>query len=142
MPKKVLFVCIHNSSRSQMAEAYLNHFGADKFTAESAGLEPGKLNPFVIQAMLEDGIDISGNRCKSVQEFLDSKTQFDYAITVCDGASGERCPIFPGNCQREHIEFKDPSQFKGSDSEILQQVREVQNEIKDAIVEFIKSNSE
>jgi len=142
MTKKVLFICIHNASRSQMAEAYLNYFDKDKFIAESAGLEPGKLNQFVIRAMLEDGIDISKNRCKSVQEFLDNRTIFDYAITVCDGASGERCPIFPGNCKRLHIEFKDPSQFKGSEEEIMQQVRNVRDEIKASVIEFIKENSE
>ena len=93
---KILFVCIHNSARSQMAEAFVNTFHSDKFIAESAGLEPGILNPLVVKSMAEIGIDISKNETKDVFEFFKDGRRYDYVITVCDEASGQRCPIFPG----------------------------------------------
>jgi len=93
---KILFVCIHNSARSQMAEAFVNRYCSECFEAESAGLEPGNLNPIVIEAMAEDGIDISQNATKSVDEILRAGKTYDYVVTVCDEASAERCPIFPG----------------------------------------------
>src|SRR5574344_130132 len=94
---KVLFVCIHNSARSQMAETFLNQLGGDKFEAESAGLEPGNLNPIVVDAMKEIGIDISNNKTNSVFDFYKSGKRYHFVFTVCDEASGEKCPIFPGN---------------------------------------------
>ncbi|MGH7953493.1 MAG: arsenate reductase ArsC [Limisphaerales bacterium] len=93
--KNVLFVCIHNSARSQMAEAFLNQICGDEFEAHSAGLEPGKLNPIVVEAMKEVGIDISGNQTKAVFDMFKSGKMFSYVITVCDETSAERCPIFP-----------------------------------------------
>src|ERR1700733_8057124 len=102
MKKKVLFVCIHNSARSQMAEAFLNQICGDEFEAHSAGLEPGKLNPTVVAAMQEVGIDISSNQTKSVADMLKSSKLFAYFITVCDEASAERCPIFSGVTTRLH----------------------------------------
>ena len=98
----VLFVCIHNSARSQMAETFLNVLGNGKFEAESAGIEPGPLNPLVVEVMKEVGIDISKNRTKSVLEFIEKKKAFDYVITVCDETSAERCPSFPGQSKRMH----------------------------------------
>jgi arsenate reductase len=106
--QKVLFVCIHNSARSQMAEAFLNHLGADRFEAESAGLEPGTLNPLVVAVMREEGIEISGNRTKGVEEFLRQGRRYDVVVTVCDEASAERCPVFPGSGTRLHWGFPDP----------------------------------
>src|ERR1041384_7386349 len=94
--KNVLFVCIHNSARSQMAEAFLKQTCPDEFEAHSAGLEPGTLNPIVVEAMREIGIDISGNQTKAVFDMVRSGQSFAYVITVCDEASAERCPIFPG----------------------------------------------
>jgi arsenate reductase len=138
MIKKVLFVCIHNSFRSQIAEAYLNHLGKGKFIAESAGLEPGKVSPLAIKVMQEEGIDISGQHSKGVAEFLARGDGFDFVITVCDGASGERCPLFPGSGQRLHFEFKDPAVFSGTEVEVLQQIREVRDQIKQKIQEFIR----
>ena len=131
---KVLFVCIHNSARSQMAEAYLNKFAGEKFFAQSAGIEPGKLNPVVVAAMKEDGIDISGNKTKSVEEFLDKK--MDYVITVCDATSGERCPVFPGAVKRLHVEFPDPSALQGSFEEKLEGTRKIRDDIKKRIIEL------
>lgn len=138
--KRVLFVCIHNSARSQMAEAFLNAFGADRFEAESAGLEKGILNPLAVRAMSEAGIDISRNQTKEVQEFLNKGKHCDYVITVCDETSAESCPVIPGSSFRLHWSFSDPSQFKGTDEEKLAQTRLVRDEIKKKIEEFIRSS--
>src|SRR5881275_1151107 len=108
MKKKILFVCIHNSARSQMAEAFLNDICGDEFEADSAGIEPGKLNPIVVEAMQEAGLDISGNTTKSVADLIASGKSFTHVITVCDEASAERCPVIPGSGTRLHWGFPDP----------------------------------
>lgn len=135
---KVLFVCIHNSARSQMAEAFANLLGKGRMIAESAGLEPGRLNPFVVEAMKEKGIDISSNVTKSVFDFYRSGKKYDYVVTVCDEASGEKCPIFPGVNERIHWSFKDPSSFKGTNEEILESTRLVRDEIENKVFEWAK----
>lgn len=135
--KKILFVCVHNSARSQMAEAFMNQLGGDRFIAESAGLEPGKLNPLVVEAMKEVGIDISGNKTKSVFEFFKRGKLFSYVITVCDETSGEKCPVFPGIVKRLHWSFEDPSGFQGTPEEKLEKTRKVRDKIKSAIEKFI-----
>ena len=134
---KVLFVCIHNSARSQMAEAFLNELGKEKFIAESAGLEPGKLNPNVVKVMMEVGIDISGNHTTDVFDLLKKGKQYDAVVTVCDAANGERCPIFPGTTRHIAWSFSDPSAFKGEPDEVLEHTRKVRNEIKNKIIEFV-----
>ncbi len=136
---KVLFVCVHNSARSQMAEAFLNILGKGKFIAESAGLEPGVLNPIVVDAMKEIGIDISQNKTKSVFDFYKHGKLFNFVITVCDESSGERCPIFPGVVEKLHWSFEDPSNFTGSYEEKLTKVRIVRDKIKAKVEEFIKN---
>ena len=128
--QKVLFVCIHNSARSQMAEAFLNGLGGDRFEAESAGLEPGKLNPVVVAAMREVGIDLSGRPTKSVDAMIARGPYFDYVVTVCDEASAERCPAFPGPGQRLHWPFPDPSSFAGTPDEKLAGTRQVRDAIR------------
>ena len=130
MKKKVLFVCIHNSARSQMAEAFLNQLCGDEFHAQSAGIEPGKLNPLVVEAMREIGADISGNQTKSVAGMLQSQQSFAYVITVCDETSAERCPVFPGKTTRLHWGFPDPSSFQGTPEEKLSFTRKVRDAIK------------
>ena len=134
MKKRVLFVCIHNSARSQMAEAFLNQICGENLEAHSAGLEPGKLNPFVVAAIKEIGIDISGNQTKPVSDFLREK--FDYVVTVCDEASAERCPVFPGETERLHWGFPDPSSFRGTPEEKLARTREVRDAIKAKVEEW------
>jgi arsenate reductase (thioredoxin) len=136
---KVLFVCIHNSARSQMAEAFLNQMAGDEFIAESAGIEPGNLNPLVVEVMKEVGIDISGNRTKSAFDFFSEGRQFQFVITVCDAASGERCPIFPGVTKRLSWSFNDPSSFTGAFEEKLTQTRLVRDSIKSEVEKFIKT---
>ncbi|OGC06158.1 arsenate reductase [candidate division WOR-1 bacterium RIFOXYD2_FULL_36_8] len=134
--KKVLFICIHNSARSQMAEAFLKKYGGDKFEVESAGLEAGILNPLVVEAMKEVGIDISGNKTKSVFDFYKQGKLYDYVITVCDEASAQRCPIFPGNAVKMNWSFTDPSGFTGTDQEKLAKVRVVRDSIESKIKEW------
>ncbi len=128
--KTILFVCIHNSARSQMAEAYVNRYGAGCVRAYSAGIEPDRLNPAVVAAMREEGIDISGNATKSVADMLHSGIAFDHVVTVCDESSAARCPVFPGSGQREHWGFPDPSALDGSRDEQMRQTRAIRDAIK------------
>ena len=139
--KKVLFVCIHNSARSQMAEAFLNLLAGDRFEAESAGLEPGSINPLAAEVMKEIGIDISRNRTKGVFEFIKAGKLFQYVITVCDDTSGNRCPIFPGYTKRLHWNFPDPSAVEGTHIQKLQRVREIRDQIKERIIDWLKDIS-
>ena len=130
---KVLFVCVHNSARSQMSEAFLNHYFGDKFEAESAGLEPGKLNPIVVDAMKEIGIDISGNKTKSVFDYFRQGRMYKYVITVCDQTAAERCPIFPGIAEKIHWSFPDPSALQGTYEENLKSTKEIRDLIEKQI---------
>jgi len=130
MKKTVLFICIHNSARSQMAEAFLNQICGGEFEACSAGLEPGKLNPVAVEAMREIGMDISGNKTKAASDMLKSARGFSHVITVCDDTSAGRCPVFPGVATRLHWSFPDPSSFRGTPEEILARTREVRDAIK------------
>lgn len=139
--QRVLFMCIHNSGRSQIAEAFLNKLGGDKFEAESAGLEPGNLNPLVVEAMQEVGIDISQNSTKDVFEFYKQGRHFDYVITVCDEASGEKCPFFPGMKSRIHWSFADPSAFEGTHFEKMVRTRLVRDNIKKQIERFVEETN-
>lgn len=138
---KILFVCIHNSARSQMAEAFLNKYGEEKYKAESAGLEPGKMNPSVVKVMQELGIDLSQKDTKAVFDLYRKGNLYDAVITVCDEASAEQCPIFPGRAKRIAWSFEDPSAFKGNPEETLQHTREIRNQIETAVKNFIKESS-
>lgn len=135
---KVLFVCVHNSARSQMAEAFLNRLGEGLFDAESAGIEAGKLNPYVVRAMMEIGYDISQHPTHSVFEYFKEGRTYQAVIKVCDQASGQRCPIFPRTLYEENWSLPDPSTFTGSDEEIMARVREVRDTVKERIEQFIK----
>jgi arsenate reductase len=131
--EKVLFVCVHNSARSQMAQAWLNHLYGDRFEAHSAGLESGTLNPLAVAAMKEEGIDISHKKTQTVFSLLKKGELFSYVITVCDEASAERCPVFPGAAKRLHWSFPDPAQLAGTEEEKLVKVRVIRDAIKTAI---------
>ena len=137
--EKVLFVCIHNSARSQMAEALLNHLAGDKYEATSAGLEKGTLNQLAVRVMSEIGIDISKNQTKDVFEFFKSGRLFNYVVTVCDAANSERCPIFPGVSKTLHWSFEDPSSLSGTEEEKLEKTRKIRDEIQVEIRKFIES---
>ncbi len=139
---RVLFVCIHNSGRSQMAEALLRHVGGEHFDVESAGFEPGKLNPIVVESLKEIGIDISNAKTKSVFDLYKQGRMYQYVVTVCDESSSERCPLFPGIIrERMHWGFKDPSGFQGSHEERLAATRVVRDEIKAKIEKFVRTET-
>jgi arsenate reductase len=138
---KVLFVCIHNSARSQIAEALLKKIGGDRFEVQSSGLEPGTLNPLAVEVMREMGIDISTNLTKSVFDFFTSGSLFDYVITVCDGASSEKCPIFPGITKRIRWSFEDPAALEGDHEAKLAATRKIRDEIHVALEAFIKQTA-
>lgn len=137
----VLFVCIHNSARSQMAEAFLNKYGESRYIAESAGLEPGKMNPNVVKVMQEVGIDLSQKGTQGVFDLFQKGTHYNAVITVCDGAGAERCPVFPGVVKRVAWSFEDPSSLKGTQEEILEQTRKIRDQIEGSIKDFIKESS-
>jgi len=137
LKKRVLFVCIHNSARSQMAEAFLNRLGGELFEAKSAGFEPGKMNPLVVEAMSETGYDLSANETNSVFEFFKEGKRFNYVITVCDEGAAQRCPIFPGVTHRIHWSFEDPSSFEGRHEEKLAKTRVVRDAIAAQVQEFL-----
>jgi len=136
---KVLFVCIHNSARSQMAEALLNFHAENQFIVESAGLEPGILNPISVKALRKINIDISNNKTNSVFDFLQEGRFYDFVITVCDESQSEQCPIFPGKVTRLHWSFPDPSTLTGSEEDKLNRTIEIRNEIEAKIIEFIEN---
>jgi arsenate reductase len=130
MKQKVLFICIHNSARSQMAEAFLNEICGDYFEAQSAGLEPGSLNPLAVEAMREIGTDISNNQTQSVFDVFKSGKLFAYVITVCDESSAQRCPIFPGVTKRLHWSFPDPAALTGTGEQRLAGTRKIRDQIR------------
>jgi arsenate reductase len=137
--KKVLFVCVHNIARSQMAEAFLKVLAGDRFDVKSAGLEPRELNPLVVAAMAEVGIDIAKERSKSVFDLYRREERFDYVITVCDEASAERCPVFPGALETIHWSFPDPSRLEGSQEDKMKIVRRIRDRIQSRIEEWLKT---
>ena len=132
--ESVLFICTHNSARSQMAEGLLRHLAGDRFEVESAGTEKTHVRPLAIEAMKELGIDITAQTSKTIASL--GNRQFDWAITVCDNAN-EACPIFPGGTRRLHWSFDDPSAAKGSDEERLAVFRRVRDQIRAKIEEFV-----
>jgi arsenate reductase (thioredoxin) len=128
--KRVIFLCTHNSARSQMAQGLLRALVGDRFHVESAGTERREVHPLAIRAMAERGIDISGHTSKLFIGFV--RDPWDYVITVCDDAN-ERCPLFPGQVKRLHWPFDDPSRAIGSEEERLAVFRRVRDEIADRI---------
>jgi arsenate reductase len=132
--KRVLILCTGNSARSQMAEGLLRQMGGDSFEVASAGVSPSSVRPEAIAAMREVGIDISGHRSKSVDEF--THQEFDYVITVCDNAN-EQCPAFPGDTKRIHWSFDDPAAANGDDEERRSVFRRVRDEIRDRLRSFV-----
>jgi arsenate reductase (thioredoxin) len=128
--KRVLFLCTHNSARSQMAEGLLRHLAGDRFEAMSAGTEATHVRPLAVRAMEEVGVDISRQESKTLERYLGES--FDYVITVCDDAN-EACPFFPGASERLHWSFEDPSRAEGSEEERLAVFRGVRDRIKERV---------
>lgn len=135
--KKVLFVCIHNSARSQMAEELLKKYGEGDFEVQSAGFEPGELNPLAIEVLKEEGIDIQDKSTNSVFDFFKQGKIFNYVITVCDEGNAQKCPIFPGLNYRIHWSFEDPKSFIGTYEEKLEKTKVVKEQIKAEVLKFI-----
>jgi arsenate reductase len=132
--KKVLFLCTHNSCRSQIAEGLVNHYLVDRMEAFSAGTEATRVNPVAVRVLAELGIDISGHRSKTMDEFTGEK--FDYVITLC-GDANEKCPLYFGGVERVHMGFSDPSRTTASEEEIMADFRRVRDEIKKTLLEFL-----
>ena len=128
--EKVLFICTHNAARSQMAEGLLRTLHGDRYDVFSGGTEPSSVSPFAIKALAEIGIDISGHRSKSVEEFFDIR--IDHIVTICDNAK-ENCPFFPHGVNYYHKSLQDPRTFEGNEDEKLEVFRRVRDEIKDWI---------
>lgn len=125
------------AARSQIAEAYFRRFAGDIVEVESAGLEPGVLNPLVVRALAEDGIDISGKKTRDVFSLYQAGRTYRYVITVCSKDAAERCPIFPGRSERLHWPFPDPSAFTGTDEEKMAKVRELRDAIRAKVEAFV-----
>ena len=138
MKQRVLILCTGNSARSQMAEGLLRDLAGDRFEVFSAGTKPGRVRPEAIAAMRELGIDISGHRSKSVDEF--AQQPFDYVITVCDNAR-ESCPVYPASVQRIHWSFEDPAAVTGSEEERMKAFREIRDQIRARLNEFTSDRS-
>jgi len=136
--KRVLILCTGNSARSQMAEGLLRHEDSDRFEVFSAGTKPSAVRPEAVAVMNEIGIDISGQRSKSVNEF--DGAPLDYVITVCDNAK-ESCPVFPGAAKRLHWPFEDPATVQGSEDERKAAFRKVRDEVHARIKTFLASPS-
>jgi arsenate reductase len=136
--RRVLFVCTHNSARSQMAEGMLRAWGGDRFEAYSAGTEVSTVRPEAVTVMAEIGIDIGGHRSKSVDEFLGQK--FEWVLTVCDQAR-QNCPVFPGVEQTGHWSVEDPSEATGSEEQRLEVFRRVRDDLRNRIHVFILAAS-
>jgi len=138
--QKVLFICVHNSARSQMAAALLNETCGELFEAQSAGLEPGTINPLVVEALRELGIDISKNATQRVFDVWKSGQMFQFVITVCSEAEAEGCPIFPGVTTRLHWPFDDPSKLTGTHQEQLERTRRIRDQIRAKIDSFCEEH--
>jgi arsenate reductase len=134
--QRVLFLCTHNSARSQMAEGWLRHLAGDRYEVHSAGTEATYVRPLAIRAMIEIGVYISGHKSKTLERYLEQS--WDYVITVCDSAN-EACPVFSGARQRLHWSFPDPSTATGSDDEQFAVYRLVRDAIRARIEDFLRS---
>ncbi len=135
---KVLFLCVTNSARSQMAEAFLRAFGGEKFHVESAGLEPGQINQLAVDVMREIDIDISNNSTKSVFNLYQQGKLFNYTISLCDENILQRCPLFPHHIVKHLVlSFEDPAYFTGTYEERLEKTRSVRDEIRKSIEKFV-----
>jgi arsenate reductase len=141
MKMKVLFICVHNSARSQMAEAYLKLLGGDQFEAESAGFEPTVINPLVVQAMKEEGIDLSAKKTQDVYDLLKQSRFFGYVVTVCERARETQCPTFPGVAKKLHWDLENPEDFTGTDEDKLAQIRLLRDKIKNLVKQFIEDEN-
>lgn len=138
---RVLFICQHNSARSQMAEAFLNELGQSKFEVASAGLTPTSINPLVIEAMKEEGYNLTNKSTTDVFELFRNGELFQYVITVCSPDLEKQCPMFPGVTERLNWPFPDPAKTTGTHEERLAATRVIRDDIKTKIIRFINTLS-
>ncbi len=138
---RVLFVCVHNSGRSKMAEAFLDRLGGGRFTAESAGTEPREINPYVLEVMKEEGYDLSQSTPNNILDYFREGRLYKHVIYVCGSEAETACPIFPGIRESYHWPFPDPAGFTGTRDEILEQTRTLRDEIKARVQRYIDENS-
>lgn len=137
MPRiRVLFVCVHNSARSQMAETFMNADTENRFHAESAGFEPTEINPLVMEVMKEIGFDLSGKETNSVFSFFKQGRLYGYVITVCEESSEGKCPIFPGVRKRLNWPFPDPAELRGTPEAKLEGARRIRDSIRARVKAF------
>ncbi len=134
---RILAICIHNSARSQMTEEFIRKCAGDAVEVESAGIEPGTVNPVVAELLLEDGIDIRTKATRSVFDLHRAGKSFDYVIAVCDPEAAERCPIFPAEQKRLHWPFPDPSAATGTLEEKMAAIRPIRDEIHRTVTAFL-----
>lgn len=135
---KILFICVHNSGRSQIAETFLKSLGGDRFQVESAGLEPTEVDPNVIEVMNEIGFDLTGKKTNSVFDFYKQGRLYDYVVTVCDESVEGMCPIFPGINKRLHWPFPDPKKVEGTREEKLVKIRKIRDDIKKRVKTWLE----
>jgi arsenate reductase len=140
MKKKVLFVCVHNSARSQIAEELMNKHGGELFEAESCGFAPTAINPLIVELMKEEGIDLSGKETKSVFNLFSRKNFYSYIITVCKRAEEKECPVFPGMVYRYHWDLENPEDYEGSHDEKMTQLRDLKDRIEKRVLDFIEEH--
>jgi len=137
MKKKVLFVCVHNSARSQMAEELLRKYGGEFFEVESSGFIPSAINPLVVEIMRDEGVDLSKKKTQSVFDLYKNNRLYSYVITVCNRAKEKECPVFPGVVKRIHWNLSDPEDFTGTNDERLERTKALKEEIKGLVMDFI-----
>ncbi|KHK01901.1 arsenate reductase ArsC [Desulfovibrio sp. TomC] len=135
---RVLFICVHNSARSQMAEAYLRQMSGEGVTVESAGLDPTVVNPLVVAVMAEEGIDLAGKTTRKVFDLFKEGKLYDCVVTVCEESLEGQCPVFPGVTHRLHLPFPDPAEVTGSEEERLAAVRRIRDAIKERMAELAR----
>lgn len=139
---KVLFVCEHNSARSQMAEAYLKNLGGAVFEVESCGIEAGIINPLVVEVLLEKGYSLQGKTTQTALNLFKQGKRYDIIVTVCSREASEQCPIFPGKALRMNWPFDDPSKIEGDKNTQLEKIRKISDQIEAKIKEFILEYNE
>ncbi len=140
-PRRILFVCIHNSGRSQMAEAFLNELGGPEFVAESAGVEPRPINPDVARVMQEVGHDLSGAQSDDIVDFFREGRLYEQVIYVCERGAEKDCPVFPGVRKTLHWPYPDPAELSGDEAARLDSLREIRDRIRERVEEWLAANA-
>ena len=140
-PRRILFVCIHNSGRSQMADAFLNELGGPEFVAESAGVEPRSINPDVVRVMQEIGYDLSDAQSDNIVDFFRQGRLYEQVIYVCERGTEQDCPVFPGVRQTLHWPYPDPAALAGDEAERLEALREIRDRIRERVEEWLAANA-